>query len=409
MSLVPTRREVLAAAGAGLVGTAGCLEATDAESVPPGSGYPMDRYDARRTGRLAGKALEPPTSLAASWSLSVAATSTPPPSIHGGRAYVNDWDGTLHALDATDGTARWTAKLDDDRAGGTRPTVTDEAVYTAASSGLFAHDHEGGRRWHVEDVSSARGTPAAVDGTVYVTYVSTVKAFDAETGDRLWSHTPDADEPGTVSLTRSLVVADGTVYAVRHRGGSASAPDVIAIDAADGTERWRARSGLVYHRPVVAPDGSLLTVGQKQVDTEDHLAAWDVVVRWTDGGESAWRTELEGYRTYTPPAVDGERVYAPTTEGIEAVSLADGKPLWQAGGGLTGAPVVAGDHVWVRVGDRSDGELRVYTRGGEAVGTYGAARARPAVTENAVYLVRPGSMLDTLQGDHSEVVALVPA
>ncbi|MEF8807393.1 hypothetical protein, partial [Natronomonas sp.] len=87
----------------------------------------------------------------------------------------------------------------------------------------------------------------------------------------------------------------------------------------------------------------------------------------------------------------------------------DGDRLWQAGDGLTGAPVVAGDHVWVRAGDTSDGRLRVYTREGEAVGTYGKVRARPAVTANAVYLVRPGSAVDTLLGDPSEVVALVPS
>jgi outer membrane protein assembly factor BamB len=371
----------------------------------------MDRYAPGRAATVED-ALAPPESLAASWSLSVPSTSTPPPSIHAGRAYVNDWAGTLFALDATEGSTDWSVSLGDDRAGGTRPTVDESGIYTASRYGLFAHDHDGTRRWHADDVSSARGSPIVVDGAVYVTYVSTVKAFDAASGDLRWSTTPgEAYGAGTVTLNRTLAVADGTVYAVRERGGH-DVPDVFALDADDGTELWHAGTDLVYHRPVVTPEGDLVTVGQRQVEPDDpdeHIGAWDVVVRWTEDGRSAWRTELDGYRTYTQPAADGERVYAPTTEGIETVSLADGDRLWQAGDGLTGAPVVAGDHVWVRAGDTSDGRLRVYTREGEPVSTYGDARARPAVTANAVYLVRPGSAVDTLLGDPSEVVALVPS
>jgi outer membrane protein assembly factor BamB len=406
-----TRRAVLASGAAGLASLGGCLGLTpSADPVPPGSDYPMDRYAPGRAARVEN-ALSPPESLAASWSLSVPATSTPPPSIHDGRAYVNDWEGTLFALDATEGTTEWSVSLGDDRAGGTRPTVDDSGIYTATRCGLFAHDHDGTQRWYAEDVSSARGSPVVADGTVYITYVSTVKAFDAATGDLRWSRKPG--EPygsDNVTLNRTLAVADGTVYAVRERGGY-DVPDVFALDAADGAELWHAGTNLVYHRPAVTPAGDFVTVGQRQVEPDDpseHINATDVVIRWSNDGTPAWRTELDGYRTYTQPAVDGERVYAPTTEGIEAVSLADGDPLWQAGDGLTGAPVVAGDHVWVRVGDASDGELRVYTRDGEAVATYGDVRARPAVTANAVYLVRPGSAIETLLGDMSEIVALVP-
>ncbi|WP_336134865.1 PQQ-binding-like beta-propeller repeat protein [Natronomonas amylolytica] len=406
-----TRRAVLAAGAAGIASLAGCLgSSASAGPVPPGSDYPMDRYAPGRAATVTD-ALEPPASLGVSWSLSVPSTATPPPSIHAGRAYLNDWAGTLFALDATEGTTDWSVSLGDEEAGGTRPTVDESGIYTATRSGLFAHDHDGTQRWHADDVSSARGSPVVVDGTVYVTYVSTVKAFDAATGDLLWSTTPgEAYGAGTVTLHRTLAVADGTVYAVRERGGH-DVPDVFALNADDGSERWHAGTGLVYHRPVVTPEGDLVTVGQRQVEPDapdEHIDAWDVVVRWTDDGEPAWQTELDGYRTYTQPAVDGQRVYAPTTAGIEAVSLADGDRLWQAGDGLTGAPVVAGDHVWVRAGDTSDGRLRVYTRAGEAVATYGKARTRPAVTANAVYLVRPGAAVDTLLGDPSEVVALVP-
>lgn len=408
----PTRRAVLASGAAGIASLGGCLgPSASADPVAPGSDYPMDRYTPERTARVLD-GLAPPESLAASWSLTVPATSTPPPSVYEGRAYVNDWDGTLFALDATDGTTDWTASLGDDQASGARPTVDESGVYTATRYGLFAHDHEGTQRWRADDVSSARGTPVVVDDTVYVTYVSTVKAFNAESGELRWSRTPgEAYGSGTVTLNRTLAVVDGTVYAVRERGGY-DIPDVFALDTADGTELWHARTNLVYHRPIVTPEGDLVTVGQRQVESDDpdeHIDAWDVAVRWTDDGQQAWRTELDGYRTYTQPAVDAERVYAPTTEGIEAVSLADGDPLWQASEGLTGAPVVAGDHVWARVGNTSDGRLRVYTREGEAVATYGGARARPAVTAKAVYLVRPASAAETLLGDPSEVVALVPS
>lgn len=408
----PTRRAILTSGAAGLASLGGCLGlSSSADPVHPGSDYPMDRYAPGRAARVPD-ALAPPESLAASWSLSVPSTSTPPPSIYGGRAYVNDWDGTLFALDATDGTTDWTARLGDEEAGGARPTVDESGIYTATRYGLYAHDHDGSQRWRADDVSSARGTPVVADDTVYVTYVSTVKAFDAESGTLRWSRTPgDGYGAGTLSLTRTLAVADGTVYAVRERGGSADVPDIFALDATDGTELWHARTDLVYHRPAVTPEENLVTVGQRQVDSDDpdeHIDAWDVVIRWTDDGHPAWRTELDGYRTYTQPAVDSERVYAPTTEGIEAVSLADGDPLWQTGDGLTSAPVVASGHVWVRVGNTSDGRLRVYTREGEVVATYDSARARPAVTANAVYLVRPASAAETLLGDPSEVVALVP-
>lgn len=407
--MITTRRRLLAAIGVGgATGVAGCLGGTS-EGAPPATDYPMDRFDASRSATAEVDSAIDPGGLTEAWSVAMPSVSTPPPSVYDGTVYVNDREGRLLALDPVDGSERRSVRIGNR---GTRPTVTDGGIYVVTRSGVAAYDHDGTRRWRHGPVSSVRCTPVVHDGRVFVTYVSTVKALDAASGDLLWAYKP-ADEYGSrITLTRSVAVRDGTVYAASE-STLGDVPDVFAIDAATGEERWSSRTGLVYQRVQLStPDGGLVTVGQRQTESDDpgeHIEAHDVVTRWTDPPARKWQTRLAGYRTYTPSAIDEEHVYAPTTRGLVALALSDGTVAWRAGDGLTGAPVVAGEHVWVPAAVSSEtSQLRVYTRDGERVATYDGVQERVVPTQNVVFAVTDSSWWETLSGKYRTVTALVP-
>jgi outer membrane protein assembly factor BamB len=115
--------------------------------------------------------------------------------------------------------------------------------------------------------------PVAADGIVYVMDSdAVVSAFDMARGSRLWRFdTKDKDDDST-NVGGGLTLDQGTLYAVNGLA------ELVAIDAAKGTMRWRSRFG--------APTRSAPTVveGRLFVTTiEDRLLALAA-----DDGRQLW-------------------------------------------------------------------------------------------------------------------------
>lgn len=155
------------------------------------------------------------------------------PAVDAAHVYVGAEDGTVYALDRTDGTVAWTRAIaghpDPD------PAVVDGTVYYAS---LHDRDDTPGRLWALDATSgetqwtydvadvSIRTSPAVTDDTVYLAASTTTAcpggggtesecessasgtlyAVDRQTGDRRWTASLPTD-------TRSSpAVADGYVY-----------------------------------------------------------------------------------------------------------------------------------------------------------------------------------------------------
>ena len=116
--------------------------------------------------------------------------------------------------------------------------------------------------------------------------------------------------PSTADFALVASVADDVVTVAGADG------TVVAIDARNGTEMWRANAGA----PLVAgvgSDGTLAAV----VTNENNLVA-------LQGGKVLWKQKLSA-ETYTPPLVAGRRVFVQTADRTTtAWDGQSGRRLW---------------------------------------------------------------------------------
>ena len=80
--------------------------------------------------------------------------------------------------------------------------------------------------------------PVAADGIVYVMDSdAVVSAFDIAGGGRVWRFDTKQDEDDSTNVGGGLALDQGTLYAVNGLA------ELVALDAAKGTVRWRSKFG----------------------------------------------------------------------------------------------------------------------------------------------------------------------
>lgn len=217
--------------------------------------------------------------------------------------------------------------------------------------------------------------PVTTSGTFYTGFIGyeegrvflendegLLRTLDAGTGALLWSR----DLGDHVWDQQGITVYDGTVYAF--------ADDLMAIDAATGTVRWRQHVGNDSGTPGV--DASGIYVTQVCDDYKlrfDGTEIWHLARPCTGGGagtatlsggkawfDGDWGADASSIRrqsdgaeigTYTgaQPAVLGNRAYYDEAGTLTAVDHTTGVTAWsQAGDGhLQGSPVVNAGRVYL--------------------------------------------------------------
>jgi outer membrane protein assembly factor BamB len=159
----------------------------------------------------------------------------------------------------------------------------------------------------------ARQGPSIADGRVYAAAIhGGVRAFDLESGAVAWHAPSDLRLSGGPGVGEGLVVAGGLDG------------DVLALDAATGQERWRAK---VPNEVIAAP-----AIGQGLVlvrSNDGRLTAFDAASgqrRWF------WTGDLPALTVRgngAPLLVPGLAILGTDGGGLVAVTLQDGRELWQ--------------------------------------------------------------------------------
>lgn len=178
-----------------------------------------------------------------------------------------------------DGTERWTRSLD--TSGTPYPlALTPETFYVGtighvgSSSGftVVALDTTtGAERWRAE--IGARSRVALGKRTIYVASPNRVRAFDRGSGTERWT----TDLPG-LTLVTFAGLAEGRFVV----GGD----DLVALDEADGTERWRFSDDRDYDDEAETVTGARLhgdTVYVAAYDDVSALRAADGSKKWSAG------------------------------------------------------------------------------------------------------------------------------
>ena len=228
------------------------------------------------------------------WSHGIDARVTAPPTVAGDLVYVADWSGRIVALDL-DGRVRWERTVEREVSHTSfwdPPAVVDGTLYAVAGSvqpGLYALDAaDGSERWTLPD-APLRGGPVVAEDRLLAVGDSYVQAYDPADGTPVWTVNVDTDDRlrrPSMDHDRAYVPAGEKLHAVR---------------LADGESAWTADLGdPPAGRPAVGYD----TV---HVPTRSGLPAFDV-----DDGEPEWNfgrargSPALAYDVVFVPGGDGE-------------------------------------------------------------------------------------------------------
>jgi len=260
-----------------------------------------------------------------------------------GEVYLPTTEG-LESYATADGSLRWTAL--DRVVGGETVAVADGTVYVPTGTGIAALNRgDGTERWRAGLGTESRvvrvgravppGSPVVSDDTAYVAASlqaaiqrdsGALVALDREDGSRRWRFRPETPEapaaaepvPGA-GVFGLPALHDGTLYAYGATGDervAGSPPEweypereaLYAVDADDGSQRWRAE--LPGPAPWIVAAGD--TVYAVTTEAVVGVAAEDgtEVTRYDPAARAGWQQ---------PPAVVDGLLLVPTTRGLVAL------------------------------------------------------------------------------------------
>jgi len=141
------------------------------------------------------------------------------PVVSGKTVYVGSWDGNVYAIGSEDGKLLWKF-----RTGGgvySSPAAFEDTVIFGSYDGkLYCVDKfKGTLKWSYYSKDSIyHSSPVVANGIVYIGlgYKNKVQAFNARTGEYLWSYSMGASVGATPAVSRTnmyIAASDGKIYA----------------------------------------------------------------------------------------------------------------------------------------------------------------------------------------------------
>lgn len=232
-----------------------------------------------------------------------------PPVVGNGRVFVTTFI-EVFCFDAQSGEQLWRGPQMDGIQ--SQPTIHEDRVLVN-SAGFQNVDPQlrsfdttsGDELWRYETGQFSDSTPAVADGRVFVSSEGGLHAVDLASGDETFV------VPDVAARRSSPVVDGGTVFAISD-DSTGGTDELVALDAGDGTERWRVTVG-TDSPPVVTDDAvyAFVDEGIAELDRADGSVL-------ASSFERAGPVALVGHVLY---AVRDGRVYA-----LDAAN--DLKSLW---------------------------------------------------------------------------------
>jgi outer membrane protein assembly factor BamB len=254
-----------------------------------------------------------------------------PTTVHDGLVAVPTYQGGsgVTALDATDGTRRW--RWEGYHPQAMPPAVTAETVFVADGASLVALDRaDGSERWRTnvgvyserynKDDASLTSPPVVGDDAVFAAGAidqlasrdsGALVALDRESGTERWTFYPGDPEEGDAGIYGIPALHDGTLYVTGNPSVGYGDAHLFAVDAADGSERWR--TSIPQVNGYVHGSGDAVLVASTDAVTA-HATA--------DGSERGRVAVDDRYPNLLSKAVVGGRILAAGIRGLTAVRFA---------------------------------------------------------------------------------------
>jgi len=198
--------------------------------------------------------------------------------------------------------------------------------------------------------------PVAADGIVYtMDSDAVVSAFDIANGGRVWRFDTKLDDDDSTNVGGGLTLDQGTLYAVNGLA------ELVALDAAKGTMRWRSKFGAPTRSAPTVVEGRLYVI-----TIEDRLLALA-----TDDGRQLWMHQAANAVT--------------SILGRPAPAYADGLVIAGFGSGeLATMRADSGSVVWTDI-------LGTSVRSG-SLADFSAIRGLPVVADGRVHAISLGGL-----------------
>ena len=274
--------------------------------------------------------------------------------VEGNTLYVSIGFGVLAALDTSDGSVRWTQKLESTGSG--TPTVYGDLVYFTAgdNTGWALRKSDGRIEWQIGASSSFNnvlGAPAPALTSKYAIFAfgsGEVQGVFRQGGIGRWNTSVVGRRPGRAGsfvsdVTSGPVVAGDKVYVGNTSGRLA------ALDASSGQRLWTARDGALG--PVWPAGDSVFAVTDLnelvRIDASDGSRIWGVPL--PNFVKEKPKRQSVVFAHYGP-IIAGGRVIVASDDGLlRSYNPVDGTLLGttEIPGGATTAPVVAGGTLYI--------------------------------------------------------------
>lgn len=239
-----------------------------------------------------------------------------PPLQVGDSIYVGTADNYVIALDANDGSGKWSFEAEHSIWG--QPAYKDGVVFvTSMDRSIYALDAETGDvLWQTSFAGAIASGPVLNENLVYIAdFDSQVHALDIHSGEEKWS------APAENWIWGSPGYADGAVYFADVEG------NVFAVDAATGEQRWQQKTpGAAQSSPVVADN--IVYVASEGESSDIPIGALRAFA--VDDGHELWTAPTPAPLFTAPVIVDDAIIVAMQSE--EAILMAfnrqTGGKLW---------------------------------------------------------------------------------
>ena len=359
------------------------------QSTGPDS-WPQYQRDIRNSGSVTSGSA-PSEKPSVSWRYNADATDrSTAPAADGTRLYIGS-DNELHAVSMSDGSLAWSVRFD--HPVGSSPAVVDGTVYVGTHrntgrsnnygrKGKFyaLNASDGSERWTIDPTGGVKTPPTVDNGMVFFgtkgtddEYLrGTVYSVSQDDGsvnwkrrvgwgissapvlgnDRVYAEARDETHPfyalnredGSViwkngdsfpDFKGRQTLADGTVYVCGWRRDGR----LTALDSETGKERWTRQPGSEVKTSVA--------VGERSVYFGTTGGEFRAVSKET--GDSQWQTTL-GETIISDPVVVGDIVYTVTTSGtVYGLAGKDGSIQWEhtVSGEVRHTPIIVGGTLYV--------------------------------------------------------------
>ena len=261
-----------------------------------------------------------------------------PPVIADGFVYVFDADGVVRAFPDDTYKEAWSVEFEKEAVGSSRTKKTPLYQRVIDPAGLL----EGSAR----DKDGVGGGIAVDGGVLFATSgLGLVSAMDAKTGAEIWR------VPTRTPMHSAPTVSDGRLFAITDDN------EIMAFDATTGELLWTYQGIVETARMLSAPVPAV--VGDTVIAP---FSSGEVVALRAQNGGVLWQDALSSTARLTPlaslndiafgPVVADGFVIASAQSGVmTAFDLRTGQRIWSQPAGSLGMPWVAGDTIFTATTD----------------------------------------------------------